>query len=152
MNEDSIRLAEAPLLEGSAHLGQHGLKEDIGKGSVHCYNVCSCLLVLHVRRMDRGAIVVINTRGVVGHVGYLGREGRKGIGVPFCGEERVDIARCCTEEQVHSWGGQRLMCLGTAAEVKKKFNQGLKHGNSLDWFGQRWVSRFHIQKGGFHHS
>ncbi len=31
------------------------------------------------------------------------------------------------------------MCLGTAAEVKKKFNQGLKHGNSLGWFGQRGI-------------
>jgi hypothetical protein len=34
------------------------------------------------------------------------------------------------------------MCLGTAAEVKKRFNQGLKCENSLDWFGQRWESRF----------
>jgi hypothetical protein len=41
------------------------------------------------------------------------------------------------------------MCLGTVAKLKKKFNQGLKHGNSLDWFGQRWESRIHIQKGGF---
>jgi hypothetical protein len=43
--------------------------------------------------------------------------------------------RCCTKEHVHSCGGQRSMCLGTAAEVKKKFNQGLKRGNSLDRFG-----------------
>ncbi len=87
-------------------------------------------------------IVVVNTPGVVGHVGYLGREGRKGVGVCFCVEESVDIARCCTKEQVHSCGGWRLMCLGTAAKVKKKFNQGLKHGNSLDRFSQRWESTF----------
>jgi hypothetical protein len=97
-------------------------------------------------------VVVVGARGVVGHVGYLGREGRKGVGVRLCGEESVDIARCCTKEQVDSCGGWRLVCLGTLAEVKKKFNQGLRHGNSLDWFRQRWESRFHIQKGGFHHS
>ncbi len=88
--------------------------------------------------------VVVNACGVVGHVGYLEREERKGIRVRFCGEERVDITRSYTEEQVHGRRGQRSLCLGTMAELKKKFNQGLQHGNSLDWFGQRWESRFHI--------
>jgi hypothetical protein len=41
------------------------------------------------------------------------------------------------------------MCLGTVAKLKKKFNQGLKRGDSLDWFGRRWESCIHIQKGGF---
>ncbi len=118
VNKDYIRLAEVPLLEGSMHLGQHGLKEDVGEGSVHRYNVCLRLLALHVRHADRGTTVVIDARSVVGHVGYLGREGRKGIGVCFCGEESIDIARSCTEEQVHSCGGRRSLCLGTLAEVK----------------------------------
>ncbi len=74
---------------------------------------------------DRGVIVVVNTRGVVGHVGYLGREGCKGIGVRFRGEESVNIVWSCTEEQVHCRGCPQSLCLGTAAEVKKKFNQGL---------------------------
>jgi hypothetical protein len=98
------------------------------------------------------AIDVVDTCSVVRHVRYLRREGRKGVGVRFCGEESVEIARCCTKEQVHSCGGWRSMCLGTAAKVNKKFNQGLKHGNSLDWFKQRWKSCFHIQKGGFCYS
>ncbi len=84
---------------------------------------------------DCCAIVVVNTCNVVKHIGYLGQEGRKGVGVCFCGEESIDIARYCTKEQVHSCGGQRLMCLGTVEEVKKKFNQRLKRRNSLDWFG-----------------
>ncbi len=88
--------------------------------------------------------VVINARGIVGHIEYLGREGCKGVRVRFCGEESIYIARSCTEEQVHSHGGWRSLCLGTTAEAKKKFNQGLKCGNSLDQFGQRWESRFHI--------
>jgi hypothetical protein len=85
VNKDDIRLAEAPLLEGSAHLGQHGLKEDIGKGSVHCYNVCSCQLVSRVRCADRGGTVVVDACGVVKHVGYLGQEGCEGVWVRFCG-------------------------------------------------------------------
>ncbi len=105
-----------------------------------------------MRGVDCGAIAAADACGVVGHVGHLGREGCKGVGVHFCGKESIDIDRCCTEEQVHSCGGQRSMCLGTTAEVKKKVNQGLKHGNSLDWLGQRWESHFYIQKGGFHHS
>jgi hypothetical protein len=137
INEDSIRLAEASLLEGSTHLGQHGLKEDVGKGSVHCYNVCSHLLVSCVHCTDCGMIVVVNAHGVVGHVGYLGREGCEGIKVCFCGEESVDITRCCTKKQVHSCGGRRSMCLSTAAEVKKKFNQGLKRGNTCSPLGAR---------------
>jgi hypothetical protein len=144
VDKDDIRLAKAPLLEGNAHLGQHGLKEDVGEGNVHCYNVCLGLLVSRVHHVDHGATVVADARGVVGHVGYLGWEGHKGVRVHFRGEESVDIARSCTEEQVHCCGGQRSLCLGTAAEVKKKFNQGLKLGNSLDQFGQRWESRFHI--------
>jgi hypothetical protein len=119
VGKDNIRLAEAPLLEGSAHLGQHGLKKDVGKGSFHCYNVCLHLLVLRVHRADCGMTVVVNACGVVGHVGYLGREGHKGVGVCFCGEESIDIARSCTEEQVHSHRGRRSLCLGTVAEVKK---------------------------------
>ncbi len=106
-------------MEGSAHLGQHGLKKDVGKGSVHRYDVFSRLLVSHEHRADRGTTVVVDARRVVGHVGYLGREGCKGVGVPFCGEESIDIVRSCTEEQVHSRGGQRSLCLGTAAELKK---------------------------------
>jgi hypothetical protein len=102
--------------------------------------------------MDRGTTVVVDARSVVRYVGYLRREGREGVGVHFCGEESIDIARSCTKEQVHSHGGWRSLCLGTVAEVKKKFNQGLQHGNSLDWFGWRWESHFHIQKGGFRHS
>jgi hypothetical protein len=149
VDEDDIRLAEALLLEGSAHLGRHGLKEDIGKGSVHRNDVCLHLLVSCVCRTDHGATVIVNVRGVVGHVGYLGQEGHEGVGVRFCGEESIYIARSCTEEQVHSCGGRRSLCLGTVTEVKKKFNQGLKHGNSLDQFGQRWESLFHIRKGGF---
>ncbi len=101
---------------------------------------------------DHSTIVVINAHGVVGHVRYLRREGHEGIGVCFCGEESVDIARRCTKEQDHGCGDQQSICLGTAAEVKKKFNQGLKCGNSLDRFGQRWESCFHIRKGGFGHS
>ncbi len=57
--------------------------------------------------------------GVVGHIRYLGREGRKGVGVRFCGEESIDITRSSTEEQAHSRGGQRSLCLGTVVEVKK---------------------------------
>jgi hypothetical protein len=87
--------------------------------------------------MDHGVTVVVNACGGVRHVGYLGREGCEGIRVCFCGEESIHIARSCTEEQVHSRGGRRSLCLGTVAEVKKKFNQGLKRENSLDWFGQR---------------
>ncbi len=152
VNKDDINLAEVPLLEGSMHLGQHGLKEDIGKGSVHCCDVCSHLLVSRMHRTDRGAIIIVNARGVAEHIRYLRREGRKGVRVCFHGEKSVDIARSCTEEQVHCHGGGRSLHLGTAAEVKMKFNQGLKRGNSLDWFGQRWESRFHIQKGGCLHS
>jgi hypothetical protein len=40
-----------------------------------------------MHRVDYGTIVIIDTRGVVGHVGYLRQEGHKGIGVCFCGEE-----------------------------------------------------------------
>ncbi len=39
VDKDDIRLMEALLSEGSMHLGRHGLKEDVGKGSVHCYDV-----------------------------------------------------------------------------------------------------------------
>ncbi len=46
-----------------------------------------------------GAIVVVDTRDVVGHVRYFGREGRKGIRVCFCGEESVDIMKCCTKSR-----------------------------------------------------
>jgi hypothetical protein len=97
----------------------------VGKGRVHCYNVCSRLLVSRVHCPDHGTIVVVNARGVVGHVGYLGREGRKSVGVRFHGEESVNITGSCSEEQVHCHRGGRLLYLGTAAEVKKKFNQGL---------------------------
>jgi hypothetical protein len=152
INKDNIRLAEAPLLEGSMHLGGHGLKEDVCEGSFHCYNVCLHLIVSCMHCADHGTTFVVNSRGVVGHVGYLGREGRKGIRICFHGEENVHIPWSCTEEQLHYCGCKRSMRLGTAAEMKKKFNQGLKHGNSLDWFSQRWESCFHIQKGGFHHS
>jgi hypothetical protein len=151
-DKDDIRLTEAPLLEGSVHLGQHGLKDDVGKGSVHRYNVCLHLFVLRVRCAERGATVVVNTCGAVGHIRYLGQKGCKGVKVRFCGEESVDIARSCTEEQVHRHRGQRSLGLGTAAEVKNKFNQGLKCGNYLDRFGRWWKSCFHIQKGGFQHS
>ncbi len=96
--------------------------------------------------------IVVNARNVVRHAGYRGQEGRKGAGVCFCGEESIYIARSCTEEQVHSRGGWRSLCLGTVAEVKKKFNQGLKRGDSLDRFGRKWESCFHIQKGAFCHS
>ncbi len=65
------------------------IKEDIGEGSIHCYNVCLHLLVLRLRCTDRGATVVINTRSVVGHVGYLGQEGCKGIRVRFCGRSNI---------------------------------------------------------------
>jgi hypothetical protein len=135
VDKDNIRLVEVPLLEGSAHLGQHGLKEDVGKGSVHRYNVCLRLFVSCVRCVDRGTTVVVDARGVAGHVGYLGWEGREGVGVHFCCEESIDIARSRTEEELHSHRGRRSLCLGTAAEVKKKFNQGLNRGNSLDRFG-----------------
>ncbi len=105
-----------------------------------------------MRCADRGMTIVVDACGVVGHVGYLGREGREGVGVCFRGEESVDIVRSCTEKQVHCRGGWRSLCLGTEAKVEKKFNQGLKRGNSLDWFRRRWESHFHIQKGGFRHS
>ncbi len=85
------------------------------KGRVHCNDVCLRLLVSRVRCLDRGAIVVVDTRGVVGHVGYLGQEGREGIGVRFRGEKSINIARSCTEEQVHCRGGRQSLCLGTAA-------------------------------------
>ncbi len=49
------------------------------------------LIVLRLRHADRGTIVVVNAHGVVGNVGYLGREGCKGVRVRFCGEESVDI-------------------------------------------------------------
>ncbi len=78
-----------------------------------------------MRHPDRGTIVVVDAHGVVRHVGYLGREGRKGVRVCFRGEESVNIARSCTEEQAHRCRGGQSLCLGTAAEVKKKFNQGL---------------------------
>ncbi len=100
-------------------MGQHGLKKDAGKGSVCRSNVCLRLLVLRVHHVDRGATVVVNACGVVGHVGYLGQKLRKGVRVRFCGEKKVDITRSCTEEQVHSCGGWRSLCLGIAAEVKK---------------------------------
>jgi hypothetical protein len=119
VDKDNIRLAEVPLLEGSVHLGQHGLKEDVVKGSYHFYNVCSRLHVLCVRRVDYGSTIVVNAHGVVGHVRYLGQEGREGVGVRFHGEESVDIARSCTEEQVHCHDGRRSLCLGTVAEVKR---------------------------------
>jgi hypothetical protein len=130
VNKDNIGFAEAPLLEGSTHLGQHGLKGDVGKCSVHCYNVCSRIFVLRMHCADCGATVVVNAHGVVGHGGYLRQERPQNVGVRFCGEESVDIARSCTEEQVHSSKGRRSLCLGTAAEAKKKFNQGLQRGNS----------------------
>jgi hypothetical protein len=119
VDKDDVRLAEAPLLEVSTHLGQHGLKEDVGEGSVHCYDVCSHLLVSRMRYVDRGTTIVVDARGVVGHVGYLGQEGCKGVRVRFCGEESIYIARSCTEEQVHNRGGGRSLCLGTAAEVNR---------------------------------
>jgi hypothetical protein len=133
VDKDNIRLAKAPLLEGSMHLGQHGLKKDIGKGSVHRYNVCLRLLVSRMRHADRGMTVVVDARSVVGHVGYLRREGRKGAGVHFCGEESIDIARSCTEEQIHSHGGRRSLCLGTAAEVKSSSIREYSVG--ISWIG-----------------
>jgi hypothetical protein len=133
VDEDDIGFAEVPLLKGSTHLGQHGLKEDVDKGSVHRYNVCLRLLVSCVHRADRGTTVVINVRGVVGYIGYLQRDEHEGVGVRFCGEESIDIARSCTEEQVHIRGGQRSLYLGTAAEVKKKFNQDCSMG--IPWIG-----------------
>ncbi len=76
-----------------------------------------------MRCTDRGTTVVIDARGVVGHVGYLGQEGgRKGIGVCFCGEESIDIVQSCTKEQVCCCKCGRSLRLGTVAEVKKKFN------------------------------
>ncbi len=87
----------------------------MGKSRGHCNNVCSHLLVSSVRCPDRGGIVVINARGVVGHVGYLGQEGRKNAGVCFCGEKSINIAWSCTEEQIHCHGGRQSLCLGTAA-------------------------------------
>jgi hypothetical protein len=78
-----------------------------------------------MRRADRGATVVIDACGVVGHIGYLGQEGRKGVGVLFCGEESIDIARSCTEEQVYSRGGWMSLCLSTAAEVIKLVESGI---------------------------
>ncbi len=54
-----------------------------------------------MRCMDRGATVVVDAHGVVGHVRYLRQEERKGIGVRFRGEESVDIEQSCKEEQVH---------------------------------------------------
>ena len=68
-----------------------------------------------MRHPDRGTIVVVDAHGVVRHVGYLGREGRKGVRVCFRGEESVNIARSCTEEQVNCRGGRQALCLGTAA-------------------------------------
>ncbi len=41
------------------------------------------------------------------------------------------------------------MRLGTVTETKVKFNQQLKIWNSLDGFGCRWESRFHVRKRGF---
>ena len=86
-----------------------------------------------MRRADRGATVVIDACGVVGHIGYLGWEGRKGVRVCFHGEESIDILRSCSEEQVHHHQGGRSLRLGTAAEVKKKFNHGLSMG--IPWIG-----------------
>ncbi len=70
-------------------------------------------------------ILVVDAHGVVGHIGYLGREGRKGVGVRFRGEESINITWSCIEEQIHHHGCRQSLCLGTVAEVKKKFNQGL---------------------------
>ncbi len=52
-----------------------------------------------MHRADRCTIIVVDTPGVVGHVGYLGQEGRKGVGVRFRVEESIDIARCCTKSR-----------------------------------------------------
>jgi hypothetical protein len=83
VHKNNVWLAEAALLEEGAHLGRHRLEEDIGKGGVHCDNVCSCLFVTCMRCLHRCVVVVVNACGEVGYVGYLRREGHEGIGVCF---------------------------------------------------------------------
>jgi hypothetical protein len=46
-----------------------------------------------MRCFCRGTVVVVGARCVVGNIGDLGQERSKGIGVRFCGEESVYIAR-----------------------------------------------------------
>jgi hypothetical protein len=83
VHKKNVRLVEAALLERGAHLGRHCLEEDISKGGVHRDDVRSCLLVPRVRCSHCHAVVVVDARGEVGYIGYLRREGHKGIGVRF---------------------------------------------------------------------
>jgi hypothetical protein len=147
IDKDNIRLAEAPLLEGSCD-ERASRKTPVRAAFI----VKMSALVFFMEGMlctHCCTVVVISALRVVRHLINHRWEGSKVGQICIGHEESVDFLGTGTEEKINCGRHGRAVCLGTATEMKEKFNQRLKIRNSLDWFGCRWEFRFHVRKGGF---
>ncbi len=118
IDKDDIWLAEAPLLEGGAHLQQEGIKENIGEGGIHSHDVgphfcINGMLCAHCRM-----VVVISALSVVRHLSNHRWEGSKVGPIHVSREESIDFLGTGTEEKIHHGRRGRTVRLGTATEMK----------------------------------